>query len=434
MDQMDPMDLNGRKYFSNIKVHLVHSVYLVHLVHLSFVLIRKAVNYPIHLMKRPFREHHLIEFLEKYEKQSLPLDLFLNHYFRAHKALGSKDRAYLAETIFGIIRWQGFLDYLCGKPVTWEKRIAKFKDFESFEKIKNKDIPLHVKVSFPKYLFDLIVKSHGENKAVEICLASNLPAPTTIRVNPLKTTRDEFLQKLEEKGYPVIPCKYSELGITFQKRVQFTTLEEYKEGFFEVQDEGSQLIADLVQAKPGQQVIDYCSGSGGKTLAFAPFMQNKGQIFLHDIRPAILQDSRKRLRRAGIQNAQVVQNEDPKLRSLQNRMNWVLVDVPCSGTGTLRRNPDIKWKLDAETLNELIDVQRTIFEKALSFLNPKGHIVYATCSILDEENKEQVAHFLKTYDLELVKTFVSLPTEGGMDGFFGAVMRKKNEEKGQKGH
>jgi 16S rRNA C967 or C1407 C5-methylase (RsmB/RsmF family) len=281
-------------------------------------------------------------------------------------------------------------------------------------------------VSFPSYLFDRIVESHGQKLAERICLDSNKSAPITIRVNTLKTTRPGLLKQFEDKGYEVIPCTYSESGITFLKRTLFFSLEEFKEGLFEVQDEGSQLIASLIQAKPGQQVMDYCSGSGGKTLAFAPQMQNKGQIFLHDVRHLALEECRKRLRRAGIQNAQVIKPQDSKLELLKNQMHWVLVDAPCSGTGTLRRNPDLKWKLNKETLEELIKLQRSIFEKALLYLRPKGHIVYATCSLLKEENEDQVAYFAKTYGLELVgKPFASLPVEGGMDGFFGATLKRK---------
>lgn len=372
-------------------------------------------------MKQPFRDHHVIQFFENYEKQSLPLDLFLNHYFRNHKSLGSKDRAYIAETIYGITRWLSLIDYLCKEPVTWERRIHKLQEVNLAEILKETGIPPHTKLSFPLFLYNSILNSYGTDQGNEICLASNFPAPITIRINPFKTTRNDFLNSLLKDGYDVSPCKYSEEGIIFNKKVQFNSLEEYKLGFFEVQDEGSQLIAALIQSKPGQLVLDYCAGAGGKTLAFAPRMKNKGQIFLYDIRPHILEESRKRLRKAGIQNAQVI-TDNNKLVKLHRKMDWVLVDVPCSGSGTLRRNPDLKWKLEPEKIENIIGSQRVIFEKALSFLNPKGHIVYATCSILKEENQEQIAHFLKTYSLKIVKTFESVPSQGGMDGFFGTVM------------
>lgn len=201
-------------------------------------------------------------------------------------------------------------------------------------------------------------------------------------------------------------------------------MDEFKKGFFEVQDEGSQLLANLVQCQPGQLVMDFCAGSGGKTLAFAPLMKNSGQIFLHDVRAYTLQDAKKRLRRAGIQNAQIIHAEDPKLNKWKKKMDWVLVDAPCSGTGTLRRNPDMKWKFDIEMLERLIGQQRTIFEKALSFMKPEGHIVYGTCSLLKQENEHQLNHFIKTYNLKIEgQVFHSFPSLGGMDGFFGVVLK-----------
>lgn len=375
---------------------------------------------------RPYREHHLLQLLEEYENQRLPLDLYISHYFRAHKALGSKDRAMIAETIYGMVRWQALLDFLCDTPNEWESRYEVFKDFNYKQYIDQVNIPQHIRLSFPNVLYQLIVDSHGEDLAKELCLVSNKPAPTTVRINPLKTTRAKMLE-LWEKDYSVSPCLHSDLGIIFHKKISFFALPEFKEGLFEVQDEGSQLLADLMQIKPGDQVMDYCSGSGGKSLAFAHRMQSSGQIHLHDIRPFILQECRKRLRRAGIQNAQTIEHSDKKLSKLKKKMDWILVDAPCTGTGTMRRNPDMKWKFNEATLTRLVGKQRMIFEKALSFLRPDGRIVYGTCSLLQQENQDQVAHFLKTYNLELEgNIFQTLPKDGEMDGFFAAVFRYKS--------
>lgn len=379
------------------------------------------------MIKRPFREHHLVAFFEAYEQQSMPLDLALNYYFRAHKSLGAKDRGYLAETIYALVRWRSLLDELGSKPSSWESRIAAWNNHQGdLASARNRtDIPLHVRLSFPKNLFERLAASHGLEKASALCLASNAPAPTTVRANALKTTREGLLERWKSH-YPVIPCEKAPYGITFLKKLNFFELPEFKQGLFEVQDEGSQLLAALVEAKPGQSIMDYCSGSGGKTLAFAPAMENRGQIYLHDIRSHALAECRKRLRRAGIQNAQVVMAEDPKLKKLKKKMDWVLVDAPCSGTGTLRRSPDMKWKYSDEMLQRLTGQQRAIFERALSFVHPERYIVYGTCSMLQEENEDQVAHFLRTYPLEQIgDIFQTLPFEGGMDGFFGAVFRLK---------
>lgn len=372
--------------------------------------------------KLSFREHHLLELLTSYDQQSLPLDIFMNHYFRAHKAIGSKDRGFIADTVYTLVRWQGLLDAFA-QP-TWKDRFDCFKSIDLEQATKDPALPPHIRVSFPKHLYDLIVNTHGEEKALEICLDSNQPAPTTVRINTLKTTREAMLSPWKEK-YLAMPCQYAPNGIVLKHKMNFFSLPEFLAGCFEVQDEGSQLISELMHVEPGQQVMDYCAGSAGKTLGFAPRMQGKGQIFVHDIRPHVLQEAKKRLRRAGIQNAQVVLADDPKLKRLKKRMDWVLVDAPCTGTGTMRRNPDMKWRFTEETLVRLVGQQRTIFEKALSFLKPGGRIVYATCSILKEENEEQVAHFQKTYGLEVEgELFQSIPKLGGMDGFFGAVLYK----------
>lgn len=373
---------------------------------------------------RPFRQHHILAVLEEYEKQELPLDYFLSKYFRNHKALGSKDRGVVAEMVYGLIRWRGLLDFACSSTLSWENRLDFFLSPEFMTYKFRKDIPPHIRLSFPQVLFEKIVNSHGMDKACEICAASNEPAPTTVRANALKTTREDLLQRWRNT-YPVRPCADAPYGITFDRRLNFFELPEFKQGFFEVQDEGSQLVAGLVEASPGQHIMDYCAGSGGKTLAFAPNMKNTGQIFLHDIRKHALQDCKKRLRRAGIQNAQVVFEDEGKLKKLKKSMDWVLVDAPCSGTGTLRRNPDMKWKFNEEMLIRLMGQQRMIFEKALSYMKPEGRIVYATCSVLKEENMDQVSHFMKVYDLEIVdKPFESLPFFKKMDGFFGVIFKK----------
>lgn len=380
------------------------------------------------MFKYSFRDHHLLEMLSAYEQQTLPLDYFINTYFRQHKALGSKDRGYIAESLYSIIRWRGLLEYLCEKPHRWPNVLEFWKQFRPSDYIHREDIPLHVRVSFPRFLFELLVANYGTEKTVQLALDSNKPAPTTIRANSLKTQRD-FLLNAWKDLYSVAPCHFAPQGIVFKQKMNFFNLPEFKDGLFEVQDEGSQLLAGLVQAEPGQLVMDYCAGSGGKTLAFAPAMNNTGQIYLHDVRKHALEESRKRLRRAGIQNAQIAVENDPKLKKLKKHMDWVLVDAPCSGTGTLRRNPDMKWKFSEDMLKRLVGQQRVIFEKALSFLKPTGRIVYATCSLLAEENQNQLAHFLKTYPLVLEnEPFQSLPEEGGMDGFFGAVFKLQADD------
>ncbi len=290
-----------------------------------------------------------------------------------HKALGPKDRGEIAESVYAMVRYQILLDYLCGnpdeKPITWEQRYEVYSTLDLKAIFAQEEIPIHIRVSFPKPLFDRLVASHGLEQAINLCRISNQPAPTTVRVNTLKISREALFDQWKSQ-YDISLCRHSTDGITFHKKINFFQLQEFRAGLFEVQDEGSQLLAQLVKASGNDQVMDYCAGSGGKTLAFAPRMERSGQIYLHDIRPRVLQECRIRLRRAGVQNSQVIQPDSPVLAKLKKKMNWVLVDAPCSGTGTLRRNPDMKWKFTDEMLTRLVGQQRHIFEKALSFLRP----------------------------------------------------------------
>lgn len=375
-------------------------------------------------MKKTFREFHLLKILESLDSESLPLDVHLSQYFRKHRAIGSKDRKEIADKIYTLIRWRGLVDFYCFCPNQWEERVRTLDSLSIKKSFKDETIPSHIKVSFPKSLFALLEEYYGLEKTLSICLASNTSAPTTVRTNVLKTTRQNLFQTWKEK-FSINLTKESVFGIRFEQKINFGALEEFKQGFFEVQDEASQLVANLVEAKPGDQILDYCAGSGGKTLAFAYKLQGKGQIYLHDIRPKALVEAKRRLKRAGIENAQILSHDAPLKEKLQGKLDWILIDVPCSGSGTLRRNPDLKWKFSEETLQYLILEQRRIFKEALSFLSPKGKIVYATCSILPQENDQQIEFFQQEYALDLTsKPFRSLPTEGGMDGFFAAVFKR----------
>lgn len=374
-------------------------------------------------MKKTFRQHHLLKALSAYEEASLPLDVSLGNYFKNNRALGSKDRKFVAEHTYSLIRWMGLIDHFCAGSHTWDERFRVKEQLDFKKSLSNESIPLHIRASFPKAFFGLLEDHYGAEKALELCLVSNTPAPTTVRVNILKANRQSLLKRWREK-FGVTPTKSSVFGIHFPERLNFQTLEEFKNGYFEVQDEASQLVASLVDAIPGDQVLDFCAGSGGKTLAFAHKLQGKGQVYLHDIRPRALQEAKRRLKRAGIENAQVLPHDAPHKEKLKNSMDWVLVDAPCSGSGTLRRNPDLKWKFSEEMLRRVVEDQRAIFKEALEYLKPEGRIVYATCSILPQENEEQVSYFQEEFGLDLAsKPFRSLPTEGGMDGFYAAAFK-----------
>ncbi|MFN0065650.1 MAG: methyltransferase domain-containing protein [Chlamydiales bacterium] len=371
-------------------------------------------------MAKSFSEYHLFQLLARYETQHLPLDLFLSHYFRSHKALGATDRRLISEAVYGMIRWKILIDHLIDKSPSWEKRYAIYRNIQPSSYLYVNTLPLHVRVGFTQHLFDLLKKSYGEEEAIRLCQVSNTPAPITIRVNPIKTSR-EALYTAWEKEFAVVKSEYSPYAIHFKKRAPLVALPAFKEGLFEIQDEASQVIANQVEVKPGEKVLDYCAGSGGKSLAFAHKMHGLGQIYLHDVRLLVLEQAKKRLKRAGVQNAQVLGPTHPTLKKLKKNMDWVLVDVPCSGTGTFRRNPDQKWKFSLEMLHRLIHQQREIFAQALEYLKPSGKIIYATCSLLKEENEEQVAHFLNTLPVALDgEPFFSPFDYGSMDRLFSA--------------
>ncbi len=367
-------------------------------------------------MRLGFCDHHISLILKRAATQNRPLDLTLSTYFKEHKSLGAHDRRVIGETLYQMVRWKSLVDHLCPSTNPLDQ-LRCFQKISLEECRQNPNIPEPIRLGLPPYLFERFCEAFGVEKARLLAHILNTQAPTTLRVNLLKTTPETLLERWAGK-FETLRCKEAKAGIQLKKREPLFSLPEFKEGLFEVQDEGSQLVADLVEVKPGEHFLDYCSGSGGKTLAIAPKMEGKGQIYLYDTRAIALQEARKRLRRAGVQNVQFLLPKKP--------VDWLLADVPCSGTGTLRRNPDAKWKIDVEMVKRLIEEQRKIVKECLKFLKPGGKLVYATCSLLPEENESQVAHFLQSFPLVLEKQLFFLPEEGGKDGFFAAVFKKQD--------
>ncbi|CDJ60486.1 NOL1/NOP2/sun family domain-containing protein, putative [Eimeria maxima] len=345
-----------------------------------------------------FRVRHLEQALQLYySPQStghLPLDLFLRHYYNCNKSVGSNDKKFITEHIYQIVKWKGLLDHITPPPANWPSRIRTYFVSDRWKlQAQNERLPASVRTSFPAELFRRIEASHGTDKAIHICNILNEEAPVYLRTNTLTITRDRLYHYLLNKGVAVEKSPNSPLALVLPHRQRLGDLPEFHRGYFEIQDEASQLVALKVAVKPGEKVFDYCAGSGGKTLAFGPQMQNKGKIYLHDVREKMLQEAKKRLKRAGITNYTIVPPASPPLSKLAGRIDWVVCDVPCSGTGALRRSPEMKWKYKDEKLMDFIALQRHIFSSALQYVKPKtGKIVYITCSILDEENVHQVCH------------------------------------------
>lgn len=373
-----------------------------------------------------FHEHHILNIFSEFEEDNkIPFDLLLSRYGRQHRALGSKDRKMIGETCFELIRWFKLLDQEKG-PLSWKERLHLLLTTD-LEKLKtNPKLSPSTRCSTPDWIFQKLSKAYGEAKALEICLVLNERAPLTIRANRLKITKEALYERLAQ-DYKIKKCSLARDGISFYESTHLLSSPLYKQGFFEIQDEASQYVSSLVRAKPGDLILDYCSGSGGKTLAFAPDMKNQGQIYLHDIREAILYQAKKRLKKAGVQNGQCLfPSEARKKGMLKGKMDTVLVDAPCSGSGTWRRNPDQKWKFSEKEFMQLEKTQEQIFKEALSFVKPKGRILYVTCSLFPEENEHQVEKFLQFFPVELEESpFQSTPKSQEMDGFFAASFIRK---------
>ena len=267
-----------------------------------------------------FRKSHLLHVLATFELKNLPLDRVLRDHFKANKAVGSKDRAYIANTAYALIRHLSLIDYFLEDNTPWARRLAFFMKADLKDLKSNSDIPKHIRACMPYELFEMLQLQYGEEEAFRLAEELNQEAPTTIRINPLKIERDAFLQKIQSHvdSKPTVRSPY---GITCSKRIDLFGLQEFKEGYFEIQDEASQLAALLVDALPGQSVLDYCAGSGGKALLIAARMKNKGQVYLHDVRSSALKEAKIRLKRAGVQNAQIIAATDPKLKKLKKKIN-----------------------------------------------------------------------------------------------------------------
>jgi len=405
-----------------------------------------------------------------------PADRIIDQYFREHRQMGSKDRAFAAETVYGCLRRKGELEAYMGpclppdigererarwlvatyllKYSGWSARAlgeAGFKDAEPLvtrvRTVKPDDLPFSARINMPEWLAEKLVAQYGETEAVALSEALNRPAQVGIRVNTLRIPRDDLAARLAESGNPCEPMMYSPIGLQRDKRGPLFNTTEFQEGLFELQDEGSQLLALMTEAAPKEKVMDFCAGAGGKTLALSAMMQNTGTLIACDISESRLERLKPRLARAGAYNAQsfaIRDEHDPALKKLAGGADAVLVDAPCSGTGTLRRNPDIKWRsIDLEMLTKL---QASILEAAARLVKPGGRLVYATCSLLAEENEAITGAFIKAHpEFEVMQASgilerqgagipEGLPEDGalrllthrhGTDGFYALTMRRK---------
>lgn len=421
----------------------------------------------------------VIDLLTEIDETPRPADAVMSAYFRSRRYIGSKDRTAVAQTAYAILRRHARLCWWlerAGHPPTPRARVianeilaeskpaatildqfdgAKFAPERlSAEELalvnaldthtlEHPQMPEAARVECPSWAEAPMRAALGDRFAVEMEALLGT-APLDLRVNPVKANRESAIKALSRARIQAEPTQWSPLGLRVQGRPPLGTVDAFKDGLVEIQDEGSQLVALAVAPKPGQQVVDFCAGAGGKTLAIAAMMNNKGRVVACDVLAGRLKRAAERFRRAGLHNIEahpLSSERDPWVKRHKRKFDRVLVDAPCSGTGTWRRNPDSRWRQLGPGLDQLVPLQANILDSAARLVKPGGRLIYATCSMLPEENEGQIATFLASHPEFTVKPvaevwaeegFGATPSEGpyvrltpgrhDTDGFFAAVM------------
>lgn len=408
-----------------------------------------------------------------------PADALLGEYFRQRRFIGAKDKGFISRRVYTVLRHGGTLQWhveRAGLPVTPRTLVlaallaeerhpattvsgwfsgqgydpaplsAEERRFtESITPDDTTGMPGWMRLNTPEWCMERLHALFGDGTEAELA-ALNEEAPLDLRVNTLKTTREAAQKALEEDGFHARPTPYSPWGLRLDRRGALFNSKAFKDGWIEVQDEGSQLVALLSGAKPGDKVVDFCAGAGGKALALAAMMQNKGRILAWDTSTSRLEQSAKRLRRAGVDTVQrhvLTSENDSFIKRHKASADVVVIDAPCSGSGTWRRNPDLKWRFGEKDLEEITAIQGRILDSAQRLVKKGGKLLYITCSLFEEENESQVKQFLIKYpdfavasvpeiwnnmghsELAGRSQFLRLtPHRAGTDGFFAAVLYK----------
>jgi len=377
-------------------------------------------------------------------------DKEISKALKRDKRWGSRDRSFIAETVYDIVRWKRLYAEIAEVKEPFS-RPNLFRLFAVWATLKGIQLPdwkqledtptrrikgrfdelsktRKFKESIPDWMDELGVKELGKQKWTKEIAALNQMAPVVLRTNSLKATpkklRDAlFLESIEAHSLKKYPS-----AIELDERANVFSTEIFKKGFFEVQDASSQLVAPFLQVEPGMRVVDTCAGAGGKTLHLAALMENKGQIIALDIYGNKLKELKRRAKRAGAHNIETREIDSTKvIKKLHNSADRVLIDAPCSGLGVLSRNPDAKWKLQPEFLDRIRNTQKEILNDYSKILKKGGKIVYATCSILPSENQEQVKSFLASEEgqgFSLEDEKIVLSHKSGYDGFYMARLIK----------
>ena len=378
-------------------------------------------------------------------------DKVIQQLLKRDKRWGSRDRAFVAETTYDIVRWKRLYaeiaevkepfdrDNLWRMFAVWATlKGIKLPDWKYFEntptrKIKGRFDELSkirkYSESIPDWMDELGEKELGDAKWTKEIHALNQQADVILRVNTLKTSKEKLQAELFDlnietefiKGYPN--------ALKLKERANVFQTEAFKNGFFEVQDASSQLVAEFLNVKPGMRVVDACAGAGGKALHLASLMENKGQVIALDIYANKLHELKRRAKRNGAHNIETRAIDSTKvIKKLYDKADRVLIDAPCSGLGVLRRNPDAKWKLEASFLDKIKKTQQDILQQYSRMVKSGGQLVYATCSVLPSENQNQVKTCLESdsgKDFKFVEDKKIMAHESGFDGFYMALMEKK---------
>jgi 16S rRNA (cytosine967-C5)-methyltransferase len=393
-----------------------------------------------------------------------PADAALSAFFRGHPKIGQRDRALIADTAYAALRRRRLLESLVAKPgprrlvlATWALLFgASLRELEPWlrgdetqwlagvKRDASAGQAFEIQCELPDWVIAKLRRRFDDGALLEVARGLLQSASLDLRVNSMKTSREAVMKRLAQDGMRPSATPYSPDGVRLEGRPSINRHPVFLEGEVEVQDEGSQLLCHLVAPKRGEMVVDFCAGAGGKTLALGALMRSTGRLYAFDISPKRLAGLKPRLARSDLSNVHPQRIEganDTRVKRLAGKIDRVLVDAPCSGLGTLRRNPDMKWRQTPEDVDELVAKQESLIASAALLLKPGGRLVYATCSILDEENRGIAERFLsrnarfrliragdvlekERIDLRMDEFFEVWPHRHGTDGFFAAVFER----------
>lgn len=377
-------------------------------------------------------------------------DKVIQKLLKRDKRWGSRDRAFVAETTYDIVRWKRLYGEIANVKAPYDRdnlwrlfavwatlKGIKLPDWKYFlgtptRKIKGRFDELSksrvFRESVPDWIDAIGVKELGEKVWTKELAVQNKQADVVLRVNTLKTNKSQLINDLHNEQIEAESINGYPDALRLIERANVFKTDVFKKGAFEVQDASSQLVAGFLDVKPGMKVVDTCAGAGGKTLHIAALMENKGQIVAMDIYESKLKKLKIRAKRNGVHNIDLkVLDSTKPVKKLYEKADRVLIDAPCSGLGVLRRNPDSKWKLKPEFIEDIKKVQEQVLQKYASMVKPGGKLVYATCSILPSENKKQIETFLKSVTgkkFKFIKDQSILAHESGYDGFYMALLEK----------